>query len=267
MTTISGVTTVHARTEWEDPSNRITGPVPRGTAHTWVIHYPGGGSAPIGTAVAGYLRNIQADYVRSRGYSIGYSWGVAQDGSKWQIRGDDFNPASNPGRKVAGNFNDVSRSIFVMVANDDEASPAAIESINEIIATHPDWAVIVHGDVDYTSCAGVGLTGQVRSGVIGQTATPPTIPTIPTTTDEVDMIAIDYKPGTPEWTALTYTGSHLAHVVNGHADQVIRFANVQRVTVDDNQLDGLIRSAATTTACPSPWVNTARGAAWTAQRA
>ena len=81
------------------------------------------------------------------------------------------------------------------------------------------------------------------------------------------MIAIDYRPGTPEWTALTFTGAQLAHVVNGHADQVIRAAGVQRVTVDDNQLDGLILSAQTTTHCPSVWVNTARGAAWTAQRA
>jgi len=89
----------------------------------------------------------------------------------------------------------------------------------------------------------------------------------PTITEDCNMIAIDHKPGTPEWTALTFTGAHLAHVVNGHADQVIRAAGVQRVTVDDNQLDGLIRSAQTTTACPSAWFNTPRGAAWTAQRA
>ena len=94
-----------------------------------------------------------------------------------------------------------------------------------------------------------------------------TNPIIPPTTDEVDMIAIDHKPGTPEWTALISTGTQLAHVVNGHADQVFRAAGVHRITVSDAQLDGLIQSSQTTTRCPSAWVNTARGAAWTAQRA
>lgn len=88
----------------------------------------------------------------------------------------------------------------------------------------------------------------------------------PTITDEVEMIAIDHKPGTPAWTALTFTGTHLSHVVDGHADAVVRRAGVQRVTVNDAELDGIIRSSSTTTACPPVWVNTARGAAWAAQR-
>lgn len=155
------------REVWQDPSQPVSGPSPRGTPGTWVIHYPGGGFAPTGAALAGYLRNIQAVYLRERGYSIGYNWGVGQDGSRWEIRGDDFNNAANAGRKVVGNFNDVSQSIFVMVSQDDPATPVAVDSINSIIATHPDWDVIVHGDVDYTLCAGAGLTAQVRSGVIG----------------------------------------------------------------------------------------------------
>jgi hypothetical protein len=96
--------------------------------------------------------------------------------------------------------------------------------------------------------------------------TPLPPPPPPPTTDEVDMIAIDHKPGTPEWTALTYTGSQLAHVWNGHTDSVIRRAGVQRQTVTDAELDALIRSAQTTTPCPQAWVNTPRGAAWTSSR-
>ena len=152
---------------WQDPEKPVSGPAPKGTPRTWVIHYPGGGSAPMGAAVAPYLRGIQAHYLSSRSYSIGYNWGTAQDGSEWEIRGDDFNNAANAGKKVPGNFNDVSQSIFVMVAGEDPASPKAVETINARIATHPDWDVIVHGDVDYTSCAGRGLIDQVRSGVIG----------------------------------------------------------------------------------------------------
>lgn len=90
-------------------------------------------------------------------------------------------------------------------------------------------------------------------------------PTPPATTDEVDMIAIDYTSPTGQWTAMTYTGTHLAHVVNSHADSIIRAANVQRVAVNDAQLDGLIESAATTTD-PPPEFSPARKAAWTAQR-
>lgn len=164
------------RRVWEDPEKRVNGPVPRGKPRTWVIHYPGGGNPPTGAGVPAYLRQIQSSYLSSRGYSIGYNWGVSQDGARWEIRGDDFNNAANAGRKVAGNFNDVSQSIFVMVSNQDAATPTAVDSINSIIATQPDWDVIVHGDVDYTQCAGAGLTAQVREGIIGhQAPTPPDI--------------------------------------------------------------------------------------------
>jgi hypothetical protein len=94
----------------------------------------------------------------------------------------------------------------------------------------------------------------------------PVPPPPPKPTGDVDMLAIDHKPGTPLWTALTWTGTHLSWVADGHADAVIRRAGVQRITVNDVEVDGIIRSSTTTTACPSPWVNTARGAAWSAQR-
>lgn len=172
------------RSAWQDPAKPVTGPAPRGVPGTWVIHYPGGGIAPIGAAIKQYLQNIQSEYLRTRGYSIGYSWGVGQDGSKWEIRGDDINPASNPGKKrkaetgIDINFNNISRSIFVMVSGSDPASPKAVSAINEIIATEPDWDVITHGVVDYTSCAGAGLNAQVVNGTIGQQAvvTPPEQP-------------------------------------------------------------------------------------------
>ena len=89
----------------------------------------------------------------------------------------------------------------------------------------------------------------------------------PTTTEDCNMIAIDYTAPSGQWTALTYTGSHLAHVRTSEADAIIRRANVQRQTVTAAELDALILSAATTTHCPPEWVNTSRGAAWTAQRA
>lgn len=94
---------------------------------------------------------------------------------------------------------------------------------------------------------------------------PPTPPP-PVPTDEVEMIALDHKPGTPEWTALSWTGVELSHVFNGHADSVLRRANVPRQTLTDAELDGIIASSTTKTACPSTWAGTPRGVAWDAQR-
>jgi len=187
------MSTVHPREDWQDPARPVAGPAVKSVGGAWVIHYPGGGSFEPLTddQVAKYLRGIQASYLDGRGYSIGYSFGVAQSGSTWELRGNDINPASNPGRKLnAGNFNDVSRSIFVMVGNDNEASPEAVATINAIIATRPGWPVVTHGDVDYTACCGTGLIAQVRAGTIGQQVAPPKTsqPDITPMTDEDDML-------------------------------------------------------------------------------
>ena len=80
------------------------------------------------------------------------------------------------------------------------------------------------------------------------------------------MLAIDWRPDTPEWTALTFTGTHIAHVADGHADAIIRVSGVQRVTVGDEQLDGLIRSSETTNDAPHTFTG-ARRALWEKQRA
>lgn len=80
------------------------------------------------------------------------------------------------------------------------------------------------------------------------------------------MIVLDHNPGTPSWTAMTYTGTHLAWVVNGYADAVVRRAGVARQQVTDAELDGIIRSAMTTTAPPSSWIGTPRYEAWQQQR-
>ncbi len=84
--------------------------------------------------------------------------------------------------------------------------------------------------------------------------------------EETEMLALDWMPNTPNWTAFTWTGTHLSHVVNGHADTVIRQAGTRRVVVNDLQLDGIIRSSATTSA-PPPTLTAEMRAAWDANRA
>jgi len=88
----------------------------------------------------------------------------------------------------------------------------------------------------------------------------------PPPTKEVDMIAIDYKPGTPEWTALVSTGTQLAWVFDGHADAVYRAAGVGRVEVSGAQLTGLIKSSQTTTDAPST-LSASDKALWEQRRA
>ena len=185
---------INPQSAWETSTMPISGPGPMGVPGTWVIHYPGSTSLyePMtDLQMVSYLRSMQRSYVNGRGYSLGYSVIASQSGSLWAARGIEgypgvrvYNPASNPGDKVDGNFNHVSRSIQIAVGGQNEASPAAVAAVNALIATEPTWDVIVHSDVDYTDCAGAGITAQVRSGVIGhQTTTPPS--------EDEDMTMID----------------------------------------------------------------------------
>lgn len=100
---------------------------------------------------------------------------------------------------------------------------------------------------------------------VSRAVTPPPPPT-PDPLEEIEMIVLDHNPGTPEWTALCWTGVELSHIFNGHSDAVLRRAGVPRQTVVDSELDAIIASSTTKTKCPPAWVNTSRGAAWTAQR-
>jgi len=81
---------VHPQAEWETRSQPINGPAPKGTPGTWVIHYPGSPSLfePMtDIQMVSYLRNMQRDYVNSRGYSLGYSVIASQSGSLWRPEG------------------------------------------------------------------------------------------------------------------------------------------------------------------------------------
>ena len=81
------------------------------------------------------------------------------------------------------------------------------------------------------------------------------------TKDEVDMLSIDWKPGTPEWTAFMTSGCHIAWTFDGNADRVMRSAGVARTTVNDAELLGLIKSMQATTS-PPPTLTQAMFAEW-----
>jgi len=190
------MTLYYSRAHWENPAQPVTGPDPQAVRGTWVIHYPGneGFDEPLtDDEMIQYCRNIQNDYVTNRGYSVGYSFIVSQSGLAYEARGFDINNAANKGSKMQPeipNFNAVSMSIQVAVSGQDAASVEAIAKVNEIIALEPDWDVVVHADVDYTSCCGAGMIEQVQLGIIGQGVSPGPTPPIPSSGDD-EMITLD----------------------------------------------------------------------------
>jgi hypothetical protein len=131
------------------------------------------------------------------------------------------------------------------------------------VHAHFEWTtrkIDPAGESHYASGANKWNMDAFRQDVA---ANGPGIP--PSPTGEVDMIAIDHKPNTPEWTALMVTGTHMAWIADGHADGVYRVAGVQRVTVGDEQLTGLIKSSQTTTDAP-PTLSGSDRALWDQNR-
>lgn len=70
--------------------------------------------------------------------------------------------------------------------------------------------------------------------------------------EDVTMIVLDWRAGTPSWVACLWTGDVLSWIVDGHADAVLRNAGVKRVVVGDDQFLGVIRSSRTQGSVPPP---------------
>lgn len=94
---------VHGREEWEQSSYPVDGPAIDLLDLEYVtIHYTGvsmdlDGDDDVYTEedTIRLLRDTQAYYVGSRGYSIGYNSVIALDGDEWEARGYDFRSAAN----------------------------------------------------------------------------------------------------------------------------------------------------------------------------
>jgi len=59
------------------------------------------------------------------------------------------------------------------------------------------------------------------------------------------MLVVDYQPGTANWVACVWTGTHLAWLRDGNVDQITRRTGVTRETVNRAEFVGLIRSSRT----------------------
>lgn len=164
--------TFHARSTWVHPAPPIAGPpmVPFPRIDTAAVHYPAGqtpdGDLTDRTDIAAYLRSIQLDYVRNRGYSIGYSFAFDWRGDVWECRGWDIRPAANAGH------NDHTLALLMIVDQDQRANDAQLAAAREYVAelerrAGRTVAVTGHGQLPgaATACPGVGLRAQIAAGL------------------------------------------------------------------------------------------------------
>lgn len=222
------------RASWEPAKFPVEGPPFRfWLVNTLAVHYTADDRIP--SDVGRYLANIQQSYVTRRGYSIGYNAAIDRDGVCWELRGTTFKCAANKG------YNDMSFAVLMLVDGQDEANPKMVARMRQLVGAVrsicPDVKIVGHRDIGSTACPGIGLYSQVVSGVFEPQESP-------------TMIVLDFQPGTANWVAAVYTGTHLAWVRNGHADQVLARAGVPRQTVSRAEFQGIIQSAKTTTPAP-----------------
>lgn len=108
------------------------------------------------------------------------------------------------------------------------------------------------------------VTGDVIPQAVLDFERPPP-PPVPSS--EVDVLILNRKPGTPEWDAMTWTGTHLAGIRGGI--DLLRAAGVPEFTVpDDDAMDRIIHSGQTTNECPPAMAKIPRLAqSWLARKA
>lgn len=221
------------RSSWQDPKQPVVGPnsLPQRVDKA-VIHYTADDSIP--KDIPRYLRDMQAAYVRSRGYSLGYNCAVDQAGNVYEIRGFDIRCAAN--REV----NESSFAVLLLVDGDDAASPQAVASVQRVVAAVQAWCgrgvdVVGHGEVGATACPGVGLRKQIADGLFD-----------PNIVGDVDMFVLDYLPNSPKWVRFAWDGvQRIAHVRSGHVAAIHQAAGLKPIVVSKQQLEALLREPAT----------------------
>jgi len=160
------------REDWQDPAKPVTGPPPKAKRTVGVLHWSGDDSIP--SDKKAWLREMQASYLSSRGYSLGYGYLVDAAGNDYEIRGADFNMASNPGDKVSGNANDWTLSVLLDVNLTQQASDAAIATVKRLFANAGiGGRPVPHSFYDYTQCCGAPVTGQINAGKFDPGGSPP----------------------------------------------------------------------------------------------
>ncbi len=163
------------REQWEQPGYTIaehttSRPVDWSRVDNIVIHYTADKTANLDTAE--YLSNMQRSYVNGRGYSLGYSVAVDQQGVSWEIRGVGFIPAANK------NYNGVTWVILCLVDWQDACNRQMTETVRNLVKfarsqIGRDVPVIGHRDIGSTRCPGDGVYTQIQNKVFEPRAPQP----------------------------------------------------------------------------------------------
>ena len=257
---------------WEDPRFPVSGlPADLDAVTAIVWHYPGGSvklPSSDGEMVA-LLRQMDASH-RARkpsGYSLAYNFVIMPDGSVWTARGLEVRCAANG----SGSWNLHGIAAQFVVSGDSDITPAQVSAAQDLARWLTDLLgrdldQFCHGDVRSqvwpkvntsgpwtTSCPGPTLRARVRAGdFLPPIPDPPLV--LP---EEADMVILDSQPGSPAWVRLVSTGTHLAHVVDGHYSNVLDRAQPSQaaVVVSRDELLSTIRSTVVKPGqpCPEPW--------------
>ncbi len=226
----------HLRESWQDPKLPVTGPVfgPLAAYTDVAIHYTS--AAKIPADIDAYHRSMQADYMRNRKYSLGYTCSADQSGVSREIRGLDFRPAATR------NANTYAFAILVLVDGDGEASPAACAEVRRLIGeferlTGRHLRIRGHGEYVATACPGAGLRRQIAAGVFSPRWSP--IPQPPTEeADDMPAYLHLITPTKGEW-LWTPGGEPQPFKTEADALAIMSVVKPTRVAVSDAQLVAL----------------------------
>ena len=179
------------RSAWEQPGYTINEhtdarPINWARVDSIVIHYTAAETAD--TDTARWLAQMQRSYVNGRGYSLGYSAAVDQNGVCWEIRGTDHIPAATK------NENGHTFAILQLVDWQNPANELMIERTRRMVSElrqQNRMTITGHRDWGATRCPGNGVYHQIETGTFEPVPTPPTPPAPPTPGPEFDMRLIN----------------------------------------------------------------------------
>jgi hypothetical protein len=219
------VQTVHPRSSWQDPARPITGlPAEWGRVTMNVAHYTAdddlidGDPGEFYDRLDEYMRAMQASYLNSRKYSLGYLWAVDWLGGAWEIRGWDFKSAANVGDKRktgVANVNPMTAPILYLVDGNDSLTSyaAATGRALGLEAEHRAGRKLgrpkPHSALDFTSCCGDGIRRDIELGRLDPEArvNPPYYPPVTVEEDMPKLVIKDVRPPNAVWLSDGHTKS------------------------------------------------------------
>lgn len=151
-----------------------------------IIHWPGGNGVPVSgdpNRVNQFVRNQQANSVRTRGYNLGYSTSVDWLGRRIEIRGDINRNAAN----APAALNARSVSIQVITNLDGAMTDAQVAGVRDLVgqfqARAPRAQIIGHRDgprfeagATATQCPGDVIYARIGRGDFNPSNPTPTPP-------------------------------------------------------------------------------------------